>query len=391
MTEVAPRRRRWPRTLIVVLVVLAVLLIAARLALPFVLKREINRRLQEIPGYTGSVDAVAVHLWDGGYRMDRFVIEKRGAHNEPFIAARSIDFSIAYRRLLHGQFVSDIAVDRGQINFVNSPAPEERQDLGKAAEAPAAAPAPDQRWQDVVHDLFPIDITRLQLTNSRIHYIDTTHQPRIDLAVDQLELEADGLRNRPEANHPALPAQITLRGETIGRGEIALVLALEPLALKPHFQLKLTLRDLALPSLNEFMLAYAGVDVSKGTFQLYAEVNGDAGDFHGYVKPVLTDLHWKTQSDAEKNPLQRLWKSLVAATTRLLRDKQEKQVATIIPFSGKFEQGSNVRIWTTVGNLFHNGFIEALRRGLEGSANATKEGAAATGNQPIHGPGENPS
>lgn len=356
------------RTLLTIAVIVGVLVIA-RILLPGILKKQINTRLGHIPGYTGHVDSVGVQLWHGGYSMQHLLIEKKnGKQLEPFINTADIHFSLAYRQLLHGRIVSDVIVDQAEINFVRSPSPEENQDLGKAPQANGHAPAPDKRWQDVVHDLFPLDITHLEFNDSRIHYIDTVSQPRVDIAVDRLQLSATGLQNRPDPEGGPLPARINLAGETIGRGHLSAFMALEPLAETPHFQLHASVENLSLPALNEFLLAYVGVDVSQGTFQLYTEINGVNGRYDGYFKPLLTNLNFQTKSDEHKNVLQRVWKDLVAGTTKVLRDRNQKQVATLIPFSGEFSKGTNVQLWTTIGNLFRNGFIEAIRRGLEGNA-----------------------
>jgi hypothetical protein len=358
---------RFSRRTLITVAVIVLLLVIGRILLPGFLQKQINTRLANIPGYTGHVDSVGVQLLLGGYSMQNLVIQKKtGKELEPFINTADIHFSLAYRQLLHGRIVSQVIIDRAEINFVRSPSPEESQDLGKAPQAGGHAPAPDQRWQDVVHDLFPLDITHLELSDSRIHYVDTVNQPRIDLAVDHLRLSATGLQNRPDPDAGPLPARITLDGETIGRGKLALYMALEPLAEMPHFQLHASVENLSLPALNQFLVAYVGVDVSQGNFQLYTEVNGVNGRYDGYFKPLLTNLNFETKSDEQKNPLQRLWKDLVAATTKVLRDRNEKQVATLIPFSGQFSKGTDIQVWTTVGNLFRNGFIEAIRRGLEG-------------------------
>ena len=50
------RVRRWPRTLLITVGVVAVVLIAARIALPHLVKNNVNQRLREIPGYAGLVE-----------------------------------------------------------------------------------------------------------------------------------------------------------------------------------------------------------------------------------------------------------------------------------------------------------------------------------------------
>ncbi len=354
---------------IVILVVLIVLL-GARAVLPGVLKHQINKRLAGISGYTGWVDDVGVHVWHGGYTMYGLVIRKRDAPKaEPFIAARSITFTLAYRDLLHGRFTSDIVVQQGRIDFVRSPAPQAEQDLG-SARSPGGTPAPSRTWQDAVRDLFPLRITHLELVDSRIRYVDETVEPRVDIALDPLQLTANGLRNRPGKADQALPATITLNGRTLG-GAIHAVIRAEPLAEQPHFTVKLALENISLPALNPFLLAHADADVSRGVLELYLEMNAAGGAYRGYVKPIFTNLDFRTASDEHKPPLQLLWKDVVEAVTKLMRDKQKKQVATIVPFSGSFARTSTVRVGPTLRNLYYNGFIEALRRGLEGSPAAT--------------------
>jgi len=360
---------RFSRRTLIVIAVIVVLLVVGRILLPGFLKKEINQRLAAIPGYTGHVDSVGVQLWHGGYSMHNLIIEKKaGKQLEPFVNTGEIHFSLAYRELLHGRVVSDVILDRAEVNFVRSASPEESQDLGKAPQAGGHAPAPDKRWQKVVDDLFPLDITHLALTNSRIHYVDTVNQPRVDLSIDHLLVEMTGLRNRPDPKGGAFPARVNISGETIGRGKLTVYMELEPLADKPHFQVHASVENVDLTALNEFLMAYVGVDVSRGTFQLYTEINAANGQFEGYIKPLLTDLDFKTKSDEKKSVFQKLWKDLVSATTKVLRDRDHKQVATLVPFSGKFSATTDVQIWTTLGNLFRNGFIEAIRRGLEGDA-----------------------
>src|SRR4051812_4196093 len=68
--------RRWPRRVVIVVGTLLVLLIAARIALPYVVKSQINARLETIPGYAGHVDNVSIHLWRGAYSLHGIAIYK---------------------------------------------------------------------------------------------------------------------------------------------------------------------------------------------------------------------------------------------------------------------------------------------------------------------------
>ena len=51
--------------------------------------------------------------------------------------------------------------------------------------------------------------------------------------------------------------------------------------------------------------------------------------------------------------------------TSLLKNDDNKQVATRAPFAGNFAN-NDVDIWTTIVNLLRNAFVQAIRGGLEG-------------------------
>ncbi len=70
------------------------ILVAARVALPFVVREAINRRLAAIPEYTGEVGRVGVSVWRGAYTLHEAVVQKRnGEVKEPFFRAEVIDLS----------------------------------------------------------------------------------------------------------------------------------------------------------------------------------------------------------------------------------------------------------------------------------------------------------
>jgi len=203
--------RAWvfSRATVLIVAVLVVALIAMRVALPYILRHAINARLAKIPAYEGRVESVDVAVWRGAYVLDGVRIAKRGANGaEPFFAAREIDFSLAWRELFHRKFVSDIVADEAELNFVKGPSPAQSQ--LKA----------DRRWQSVIQDIFPVDITHLQIENSRLHYLDKTADPVVDLYVDHMKLLATGLQNRPADVGEEFPAALVVEGDSIGHGRL---------------------------------------------------------------------------------------------------------------------------------------------------------------------------
>jgi hypothetical protein len=222
----------------------------------------------------------------------------------------------------------------------------------------------------LIQDIVPIDITNLVITDGLLRYIDTTRKPTVDLFVTHMRATATGLRNRPgEAKSGEFPAKITIEGDSLGAGKLELLLTAEPLADEPHFHLDLKLDNVNLPELNESLKAYAHVEVSRGTFRLVAEMAGREGGFQGYVKPFFEDLDFKKLEDKEKGLGSRIWERVVAAAAWVVKDKARDQVATRIPFKGKFGD-PKVGLFATIANLFRHGFIRAFDPTVENSVHA---------------------
>jgi len=155
----------------------------------------------------------------------------------------------------------------------------------------------------------------------------------------------------------------------------------EPLAAQPHFHLSMNLDNVNLPALNETLMAYAGVDVGRGTFRMAAEMAGHEGGFQGYVKPFFENLDFKNVADKDKGLGSRIWEHLVQVFSWVVKNKARDQVGTRIPFEGRFGD-PKVGFWVTVRNLFHHGFIRAFNPTVEGSIQADNilpNGKSATG------------
>lgn len=354
-TPLIRRVRRWPRRVIITIVAIAVTLVAARIALPYVVKKQVNVRLQSVPGYTGHVADIGIALWRGAYALEDVEIHKvSGEVRTPFVRAREIDFSVAWRDLFRGKIVSDIHVDEGQLTFVAGETEAESQtDV-------------DRRWQEVIEDLFPLEITHFELNRGLLRYQDRTKTPEVDLFVTNMRVVATGLRNRPSGTGEEYPADILIEGDSLGGGKLRLAISAEPLASRPHFHLSAKLEDVNLPELNESLKAYANVDVSRGTLQLAAEMAGKDGGFQGYVKPFFEDLDFNNLDDRNKGVLTRIWENVVQGLAWLVKNKTRDQVGTRIPFQGQFGD-PDVGLWATITNLFRHGFVRAFNPTIEGT------------------------
>jgi hypothetical protein len=363
--ESSPRFERasvWFRRSWHILLVAAVVLAAVRVALPFSVKALINQRLQRIPEYAGHVEDIDLAIWRGAYQLEGVeIVKTTGQTREPFFKAAKIDFSLAWRDLFRGRFVGDFALENGELIIVNGPTGESSQ-----------KEVVDKRWQDAIEDIFPIEITRLEIKDSRVRFMDNNSDPKVNIELNGLQVVAKGLRNRPSEKRGPLPAEIELTAKTIGNGDLRVFGGLDVLAEQPRFKLNLELVNVDLPALNDFLLAYGNVDVASGDFQLFLEVAAADGKYEGYAKPFFDHLDFKNVEDKSKPATQRLWENIVSGLSKLLKNKPRDQVATKIPFSGEFGR-TDVGILATIGNLIRHGFGRALPERFEGDIFAPSE------------------
>ena len=355
-SRLVQRVRRWPRRVVIGIGAVILGLVAIRLALPSIIKHRVNARLQSIPGYTGQVEHIGLHLWRGAYSLGGVAIYKVSEHvREPFVLAKHIDFSLAWREIIHRRFVSDIYAQDPQLTFVKAT-------TGEKTDA-------DRRWQKVVEDLFPIDITQFEVKNGAVRYIDKTKEPYVDVFIKNMHVLSTGLRNRVGANGAEFPAEILVEGDSLGGGKVRLFIQADPLAEQPHFHLSAKVDNVNLPDLNDSLRAIARVDVGRGTFRMAAEMAAKDGGFQGYVKPFFEDLDFKNLEDKHKSMGDRLWEKVVAGLAWVVKNKSRDQVGTRIPFEGKFGD-PKVGMLTTVANLFRHGFVHAFNPTVEGTVHA---------------------
>ena len=68
--EIIERWRRVSRRTLIVFSGLILLLVALRLALPFIVENYVNHKLNTAKDYAGKIGTVSMQLWRGGYQIN---------------------------------------------------------------------------------------------------------------------------------------------------------------------------------------------------------------------------------------------------------------------------------------------------------------------------------
>jgi hypothetical protein len=292
------------------------------------------------------------------------IVKTGGKQPVPFFSASEIDLSVQWGALLDGEVVAEIDLHGPKVNFVTaSEKPKSQQKSQEQVE-------PADNWTDVVKELAPFSINRFSINNGEVHYRDFSSKPQVDIYVQDLQVEARNLTNTKEQSG-SLVASFDGRGTAMGSGALRFKGRVDPYAKSPTFEADLGLNKLQLKQLNQYLRAFANVDVEKGTFSVDAEFAAKNGDFEGYVKPFIEDLdvlRWDKENESFVN---KIWQGLVGSIGELLEDQSRDRAAMRIPIKGRFDN-PDIEVWPAIGSLFRNAFIEALRRGLEGSVEIEK-------------------
>ncbi len=341
---------------------LIVLLIAFRIALPYILLKYVNRQLARIDGYSGRVEDIDVALYRGAYTIDGIKLDKlNGKIPVPFFQADEIDLSIEWGAIFRGRIVAEIEVENPVMNFVKGPTRETSQtDI-------------DKDWTEVVDKLIPIKLNRFEINNGEVHYRDFHSSPKVDIYAKQVHILAENLSNA-KRKKDVLPSDVTATA-AVYDGRLSLNMKIDPINTVPVFDMNARLTSVNLTHLNDFLKAYGNFDVEKGELGLYTEAAAKDKRIHGYTKPLIKDLKvlsWKNDKD---KPARMVWEAIVEAVTWVFKNHPKDQLATKASFEGSIEN-PDFDIWNIIGQLLRNAFIEALYPSLENSVNISSVGTA---------------
>lgn len=325
---------------------IAVLLIAARAYLPIWLTDYVNKTLDNIPGYTGSISDVDVALLRGAYTIyDLKLLKKAQGIPVPFIDIKSTDFSLQWGALLRGAIVGEVTLNRPVINFATSKSGATTQT------------GTDTDWTKPIAELMPLDINWIEIHNGRIAYKNFNSTPNVDIFIDDLELKATNIRNVQDKN-VALPSNLVATGKSIGGGDLRVDGNLNILKKIPDMAIKGKLENVSLPALNDYARAFASLDFNAGSFDFYTDLNVKDGQVSGFIKPLLRNIDLIDWQKPDPNPLNIIWESMASVVLEIFSNQSKDQVATQIQLEGNIDN-PQTNFWSTLNGILRNAFVKA--------------------------------
>lgn len=340
-----------------IIVVIIVMLIAARIALPHVVLHYANKSLANAQSLYGHIDDIDIALFRGAYKIKDIYINKKDSvsgDQTNFFKSDIIDLSVEWSALFKGKLVGELIIERPTLIFTKDKT--EPKDIQKDS----------SELKTLLDDFMPLDINRLEVKEGVIKYVDYSSKPIVNLEMNNTYVLAQNLSSVIDS--ALLPSTVKASANIYG-GTLQFNMKLNALKDKPTFDMDAVLENLQLPEFNDFFQAYANVDVSKGTLGLYTEIAAKEGKFIGYVKPIIKELDVLGIEDRNDSFWQKVWEGVVGATGVVLRNPRKEQVATKIPIEGTFDDTTKSNTWYAVIILLRNAFIQALQPSIDAEIN----------------------
>jgi hypothetical protein len=344
------RRDQW----LLAAAILVVLIVAARAALPHVVKDVVNRKLMALESYDGRVEDVDIALWRGAYQLEGVRIVKTGSGEPvPFFDGERIDLSLEWKSLLRGRIVSECELWRPNVNLVRAESGA-RSQLGT-----------EVNWARQLEGLSPFRFNTIRVHDGTATFRAPAIATKDALTATNIDGQITNMTNVVESGKETFAA-FRATATVLGSGSAAVNGSANPLARTPTFDVDLTVKDVQLPEVNPWLREYIKADAERGNFELYTELAAGDGRFRGYAKPIMREVDIYRSGEPEENPLKRLWEKIVDVTAEALEDQDSDQVAARIPFSGTIDD-PDAGILETVVSVLRNAFVSAFARSLEDS------------------------
>ncbi len=287
------------RKVLIAVLAVVLLLVAARVALPFFVQDFVNRKLQALEAYDGHVGDIDVALWRGAYSIDGIEIVKTGARQPvPFFRAQQVDFSIEWRSLFEGSIVSEALFYAPELNLVQSKS-EENSQLGK-----------EVNWNARLEELFPTRFNTIRVVNGTVTFTAPGISTRDAITAKKLNGIISNLTNVVDSQQESF-AGFRVTAEVLDGAPASVAGSANPLAAHPTFDVNLQVKQIKLPQANPWLREYIKADAEAGSFELYLEIAAADGKFSGYAKPILQDVELYRSGEEEQSAMKMLWEGFL--------------------------------------------------------------------------------
>jgi hypothetical protein len=349
-------QRRTRNILLSSLAAVIVALIGLRIALPSIVRHELNKHMDRMGDYHGHVADVYISLWRGAYGLDDLKIVKvSGKVPVPLLRTPHMDIHVSWHALVHGAIRASIEFERPVLNFVD----------GNSGANTQAGGGVD--WRAQLQQLVPIRLDEVKVDDGTITFRNFVSKPRVDIKAIHVNAVVTNLTNADRSGGRRV-ADMHATAQVLGEAPLETSASFDPLGKFLDFTFKLRILHIDLTKLNDLMRAYAKLDFESGKGDFVMELDARDGQLNGYAKPLFHDMKifsWKQDVKEEhENPFEVAWQAVAQVVTSIFTNHKEDQFATRVPISGRIDD-KKFGTWRAIVNVLHNAFVKAYTPQLE--------------------------
>ena len=262
------RRYSWPlRALFVALL----LVLAAQLTLPWLIRDYLNDKLADMGDYRGHIADIDLAWWRGAYRInDLRIVKSSGDVPVPLLDAPLIDLAVSWRALWSEHaVVAEVFFERPQLNFVDGGENDQATQTGAGTD-----------WRDQLNKLLPITLNELRVIDGRISFHNFSTDPQVELSADQINASLYNLTNVGDEPGDRV-AHFGGRALLLEHAPLEAEATFDPFEQFEDFELRLRAKDIDLTRFNDFVRAYGRFDFKRGNGDLVIGAQAKNAQFNG--------------------------------------------------------------------------------------------------------------
>lgn len=335
---------------------LVLLFILIGVLAPFLIQYHLNHNVfRDMGNYTGRVEDVDVSWLAGSYRLEDLVLWRKGGNQEvPFFRVEDLSIGLSWDAIRHGAILASVSAENAELNFLDAKRADKRQ-TGKGT-----------NWLDVLEELLPTTLHRVEVHNSRMTFQNFDTDPQIDVRAEGINILVTNLTNVKDQDGRRV-ATARLDARVLEGAPLIAQARFDPFDFN-DFVFAAEMHEIDLTRVNDLTSNYAKVDFASGHGSIFVELTAQDGRLSGYIKPLLEDVDiasWeqdvKQQGD---NPLRLLWEGAVGFFKTLFTNAESKQIATQIDVTGTIDE-AKINSWGAVFGVIRNAFVQAVEARFE--------------------------
>lgn len=304
-----------------------------RLALGEWVTAELEKRAGADPAWVVGWDDVDLTVHRGAVALDGLALAPAD-RAAPRLAVERAELALDADALLDGHFVATLELV-GPVLELRPPGETEG----------------DTDWPAALARLCPFPIDAVRVTRGEVRLREAGGRPDADLVVRDVWVEATGITRSA--------ARADASGRAGGEGTLVAHLVADPRARVPTFELELQLRGLDLERLAPAVERWAGARMDAGKLDLFVEAAGRDGAWHGYAKPVYSEVRGHLPKPGPAR-----WTALLAGPV------PERQATGRVVVEGRFA-GSDSPPWKQVADALGDAAVVGVFDGIEASMRRT--------------------